>query len=61
MSIKVVLSESEIPRQWYNLAVDLPTPLGPPLGTNFSRRNEVQPEPPVPAVTRILARSMKVM
>lgn len=26
------LSEKEIPRQWYNLAADLPTPMQPPLG-----------------------------
>ena len=32
MSIKVLLSEDEIPRQWYNIAADLPTPLQPPLG-----------------------------
>ena len=30
--IKIVLDESEIPRQWYNLAADLPSPLQPPLG-----------------------------
>ncbi len=30
--IKVHLSEKEMPRQWYNLAADLPTPLQPPLG-----------------------------
>jgi tryptophan synthase beta chain len=30
--IKVLLNESDIPRQWYNLAADLPTPLLPPLG-----------------------------
>ncbi len=30
--IKVTLSERDIPRQWYNLAADLPTPLAPPLG-----------------------------
>ena len=29
--IKIVLDESEIPRQWYNLAADLPTPPQPPL------------------------------
>ncbi|MCK4541969.1 MAG: TrpB-like pyridoxal phosphate-dependent enzyme [Spirochaetales bacterium] len=29
---KVVLQEHELPRQWYNLAVDLPTPMRPPLG-----------------------------
>ncbi|RLD14318.1 TrpB-like pyridoxal phosphate-dependent enzyme [candidate division KSB1 bacterium] len=32
MQIKVFLSEDEMPRQWYNLAADLPTPLPPPLG-----------------------------
>ena len=29
---KVVLDEKEMPRQWYNLAADLPTPVPPPLG-----------------------------
>ncbi|OHD63756.1 MAG: TrpB-like pyridoxal-phosphate dependent enzyme [Spirochaetes bacterium RBG_13_51_14] len=32
MQTKVFLKESEIPKQWYNLAADLPTPLQPPLG-----------------------------
>lgn len=32
MDTKIYLSESEMPRQWYNLAVDLPTPIQPPLG-----------------------------
>jgi len=31
-SVKILLNESDIPRQWYNLAADLPTPLLPPLG-----------------------------
>ena len=30
--VKITLSESDIPKQWYNLAADLPTPLQPPLG-----------------------------
>jgi tryptophan synthase beta chain len=29
---KFVLDDHELPRQWYNLAADLPTPLQPPLG-----------------------------
>ena len=29
---KIFLDESEMPKQWYNLAPDLPTPLNPPLG-----------------------------
>jgi tryptophan synthase beta chain len=28
---KIYLSEDEIPRQWYNLAADLPTPMQPPV------------------------------
>ncbi len=32
MPVKVMLTEDEIPRQWYNLAADLPTPMQPPLG-----------------------------
>ena len=34
MSVKILLNESEIPRQWYNLAADLPTQ--PPLGPDGS-------------------------
>ncbi len=30
--IKITLSEKDIPRKWYNLAADLPTPMLPPLG-----------------------------
>lgn len=29
--MKVILPDSEIPRQWYNILPDLPTPLRPPL------------------------------
>src|SRR3990172_4493363 len=32
MQTKILLNENEIPRQWYNIAPDLPTPLQPPLG-----------------------------
>jgi tryptophan synthase beta chain len=30
--LKFILEEKEMPRQWYNLAADLPSPLLPPLG-----------------------------
>jgi tryptophan synthase beta chain len=40
-SRKVMLNESDIPRQWYNLAADLPTPLLPPLGPDG---NPVSPD-----------------
>src|SRR5262245_47415799 len=33
-------------------------PSGPPSGTNFSRRNEMMPDPPSPALTRTTTRSM---
>jgi len=29
---KILLNEKDIPKQWYNLAADLPTPMQPPLG-----------------------------
>lgn len=32
MTFKVYLSDEEMPRQWYNLIPDLPTPMHPPLG-----------------------------
>ena len=28
---KIVLQESELPRQWYNIMADMPTPMEPPL------------------------------
>ncbi|MFA5092619.1 MAG: TrpB-like pyridoxal phosphate-dependent enzyme [Candidatus Omnitrophota bacterium] len=31
---KIFLDEKDIPRQWYNLAADLPTPMQPPLAPN---------------------------
>ena len=31
MDTKVMLEEKEMPRQWYNIAADLPSPLPPPL------------------------------
>ncbi len=36
MEEKIVLSEKEIPQQWYNVQADLPKPMAPPLhpGTN---------------------------
>jgi len=30
--LKITLTDKDIPRQWYNLQADLPTPLLPPLG-----------------------------
>lgn len=38
---KIFLDESEIPRQWYNLAADLPSPMQPPLGPDG---NPVSPD-----------------
>ncbi len=41
MQVKVFLNEDEIPRQWYNLNADLPTPMQPPLGPDG---NPVSPD-----------------
>ncbi len=41
MQVKVVLNEDEIPRQWYNIAADLPSPMQPPLGPDG---NPVSPD-----------------
>jgi len=41
MNVKVFLNEDEIPRKWYNLAADLPTPPQPPLGPDG---NPISPE-----------------
>ena len=38
---KILLNESDIPKQWYNLAADLPTPMLPPLGPDG---NPIGPE-----------------
>ena len=29
--VKVLLEDQEIPKQWYNVMADLPTPMKPPL------------------------------
>jgi tryptophan synthase beta chain len=41
MQTKILLNENEMPRRWYNLAADLPTPMLPPLGPDG---NPVTPE-----------------
>jgi tryptophan synthase beta chain len=41
MENKIYLTDDEIPRQWYNLAADLPNPLNPPLGPDG---NPISPE-----------------
>ena len=41
MPVRVVLNEDEIPRKWYNIAADLPSPMLPPLGPDG---NPISPE-----------------
>ncbi|MCP4294653.1 MAG: TrpB-like pyridoxal phosphate-dependent enzyme [Proteobacteria bacterium] len=41
MSYKIFLNESDMPKQWYNLAPDLPSPMQPPLGPDG---NPIGPE-----------------
>jgi tryptophan synthase beta chain len=38
---KFILDEKDMPRQWYNIAADLPTPMHPPLGPDG---NPISPE-----------------
>lgn len=42
MKIKILLDEEEIPKRWYNVAADMPTPLDPPL--NPGTRKPLNPE-----------------
>ena len=41
MDRKILLSEEDLPKQWYNLAADLPSPMQPPLGPDG---NPVSPD-----------------
>ena len=29
--VKIILADNEIPKQWYNILSDMPTPMSPPL------------------------------
>ncbi len=40
--LKVILRDDEIPRQWYNIQADMPTPLSPPL--NPATGQPIDPE-----------------
>jgi tryptophan synthase beta chain len=42
MDTKVILDEDEIPKRWYNIQADLPTPLNPPI--NPMTKEPVHPE-----------------
>ena len=46
MEKKIILPEKEIPRQWYNIQADMPTPLQPPL--NPATGKPVGPEDLLP-------------
>jgi tryptophan synthase beta chain len=40
--VKILLEEKELPKQWYNIAADMPNPLKPPL--NPSTKKPISPE-----------------
>jgi len=46
LNTKILLEENEIPKQWYNILPDLPTPLEPPL--NPATREPIGPEDLLP-------------
>jgi tryptophan synthase beta chain len=48
MERKILLREADIPRQWYNLAADLPTPPLPPLGPDGKPVNPAMLTPVFP-------------
>ncbi len=45
--MKVILDDSEIPKQWYNIRADLPTPMKPPLHPGTGQPIEPQDLAPV--------------
>jgi tryptophan synthase beta chain len=45
--VKVLLDDSEIPRQWYNVLADLPTPMSPPLHPGTGKPIQAQDLAPV--------------
>jgi len=50
---KIVLPESEIPRQWYNIMPDMPTPMEPPLHPGTGQPvgpNDLAPIFPMPLI-----------
>jgi tryptophan synthase beta chain len=49
---KVLLAERDIPRKWYNIAADLPTPPAPPL--HPATKEPLSPEDLVPIFPRAL-------
>jgi len=46
LNTKILLDENEIPKQWYNILPDLPTPLEPPL--NPATKETIGPEDLLP-------------
>ena len=46
LNTKILLDENEIPKQWYNILPDLPTPLEPPL--NPATKEPIGPEDLLP-------------
>ncbi len=42
METKILLDENEMPRKWYNILADLPTPIDPPL--NPATGEPIKPE-----------------
>ena len=43
--VKYLLQESELPRQWYNIIPDLPSPPPPPLHRAPASRSARTPSP----------------
>ena len=52
LNTKILLDENEIPKQWYNILPDLPTPLEPPL--NPATKESIGPEDFLPIFPMVL-------
>ena len=51
-STKIILDENELPKQWYNILADFPTPLAPPL--NPATQEPIKPEELAPLFPQAL-------
>jgi tryptophan synthase beta chain len=49
---KIILDENELPKQWYNILADFPTPLAPPL--NPATQEPIKPEELAPLFPQAL-------
>jgi tryptophan synthase beta chain len=60
---KIVLSESELPRQWYNILPDIPTPMEPPLHPGTGQPvgpDDLSPIFPMPLIEQEVSQAREI-